>query len=39
MPPNNQLPEKEKCYALCTDSSYHIAGIHEKWKAAVWSPM
>lgn len=38
-PPYNQLPEKEKCYAVFTDSSYHIVGMHGKWKAAVWTPV
>ncbi|KAK4827996.1 hypothetical protein QYF61_022773 [Mycteria americana] len=35
----NKQPENEKQYALFTDGSCHIAGKHQRWKAAVWSPI
>ncbi|RMC12212.1 hypothetical protein DUI87_09723 [Hirundo rustica rustica] len=38
VPPYNQLPAEETCYALFTDSSCRIVGMNLKWKAAVWSP-
>ncbi|KAK4810560.1 hypothetical protein QYF61_004523 [Mycteria americana] len=35
----NQLPENEKQYALFPDGSCQIVGKHQRWKAAVWSPI
>jgi len=35
----NELPEKEKQYALFTDRSCHLVGKHRQWKEAVWSPV
>ena len=35
----NKLPENEKQYALFSDGSCHIVGKHQRWKAAVWSPI
>ncbi|KAK4832259.1 hypothetical protein QYF61_021611 [Mycteria americana] len=35
----NKLPENEKQYALFTDGSCGLVGKHQKWKAAVWSPI
>ncbi|KAK4810639.1 hypothetical protein QYF61_007376 [Mycteria americana] len=35
----NKLPENEKQYALFTDGSCCIVGKHQRWKAAVWSPI
>ncbi|RMB98167.1 hypothetical protein DUI87_25648 [Hirundo rustica rustica] len=37
-PPYDQLPAEETRYALFTDSSCRIAGMNQKWTAAVWSP-
>ncbi|XP_048786412.1 uncharacterized protein LOC125686463 [Lagopus muta] len=38
VPPYNELPEKEKKYALFTDGSRCTVGNHRRWKSAVWSP-
>lgn len=35
----NKLPENEKKYALFTDGSYCIVGKHQRWMAAVRSPI
>ncbi|KAK4825180.1 hypothetical protein QYF61_024660 [Mycteria americana] len=35
----NKLPENEKQYALSTDGSCCLVGKHQRWKAAVWSPI
>ncbi|KAK4831439.1 LOW QUALITY PROTEIN: hypothetical protein QYF61_017570, partial [Mycteria americana] len=35
----NKLPANEKQYALFTDGSCRIVGKHQRWKAAVWSPI
>ena len=35
----NKLPENEKQYALFTDGSCRLVGKHQRWKAAVWSPI
>ena len=37
-PPNNELPENEKKYALFTDRPCRIVGKHHRWNATVWSP-
>ncbi|GAB0181276.1 hypothetical protein GRJ2_000592900 [Grus japonensis] len=38
-PPYNKPTEDEKPYALFTDGSCRIVGKHQRWKAAVWSPV
>ncbi|KAK4811645.1 hypothetical protein QYF61_022738 [Mycteria americana] len=35
----NKPPENEKQYALFTDGSCRLVGKHQRWKAAVWSPI